>query len=93
MEKSFDLVALISTENPGGVETILSELLGKNGVLKTENGFIVKTVVHGETAQQLNLGLISKLRVVDHHASLRSEWTYKNQTESFVDYIRSNQSA
>ncbi len=85
--KRFVLVANINTDDPTRIEKTLSELVGVNAMLRTENGFRVKTTMEGESAREMNRSLLSALRSVVKKTTLRAEWTYDKTTERFFDYV------
>lgn len=84
--KSFELKANISTSNPDGIEAALFDLVGVDAVLRTDDGFRVKTTMVGESARELNRSFLSALRRVSKMTTLHAEWTCKGITELFFDY-------
>lgn len=95
--KRFALVATINTDDPARIERILAELVGVNAILRTEDGFRVKTTMEGASAREMNRSLLSALRRIVKKTTLRAEWTCDKTTERFFDYvpkgIRKNQDA
>ena len=87
MNKRFVLVANINTEDPAKIEKALSELVGVNAILRTEDGFKVKTTMEGVSAREMNRSFLSALRSVEKKTTLRSEWTCDHTTERFFDYV------
>jgi hypothetical protein len=86
-KKTFVLMARISTENPQGIKRVLEELFPKKSITTTDEGFLVKTTMHGENAQDLNRTLLSALRQVERKTRLRAEWKSRGTTERFFDYV------
>ena len=85
--KRFVLVADINTEDPAKIEKVLSELVGVNAILWTENGFKVKTTMEGVSAREMDRSFLSALRSVAKRATLRAEWICDDTTERFFDYV------
>lgn len=83
----FRVVADINTSDPKQVESVLIELVGVNGVIRTEKGFKIATTIEGQTASELNRELLSALRQVDEKTTLRAEWIRGKLTERFFDYV------
>lgn len=73
--KKFKVVADISTIDPKRIEPVLTELVGVNAVLRTDNGFRIRTTMEGESGMELNRFLLSALRRVENKTTLRAEWT------------------
>jgi len=86
-KKTFTLTARISTENPKAVKPVLEELVSKESITATEEGFLVTATMQGETARELNKALLSTLRRVERKTRLRAEWKSSNTTERFFDYV------
>ena len=86
-KKTFTLTARISTENPKAVKPVLEELLPKESITATDEGFSVQATMHGESARELNKTLLSALRRVERKTRLRAEWKSGNTTERFFDYV------
>jgi hypothetical protein len=86
-KKTFTLTARISTENPHGIKRVLEKLFPKKSITSTEEGFLVKAVMRGETARDLNRTLLSALRRVERKTRLRAEWRSGGTTERFFDYV------
>ncbi len=87
VNKRFVLVANINTEDPAKIEKVLSELVGVDAILRTEDGFRVKTTMEGVSAREMNRSFLSALRSVARKTTLRAEWTYDKTTERFFDYV------
>lgn len=85
--KKFSLVARVTTESPERINQALSGIVGASAITATEEGFLIKTVMVGETARDLNRGLLSALRRVEKKTRLRAEWTCGTTTERFFDYV------
>jgi hypothetical protein len=90
--RSFKLFARVSTSNPEAIEPVLQKLISSNkrgSVRKgdTDDEFVVVTEMEGSSGKELNRSLLSELRRVEKKTRLRSEWTSKNTTESFFDYV------
>jgi hypothetical protein len=86
-EKTFALTARISTENAKGIKRVLQELFPKKSITLTDEGFLVKATMHGETGRDLNRTLLSALRRVERKTRLRAEWTSGGATQRFFDYV------
>ena len=63
-KKTFTLMARISTENPKAVKPILEELVPKESITPTDEGFLVQATMQGEYPRELNKTLLSALRRV-----------------------------
>ena len=85
--KRFVLVANINTDDPAKIEKALSEIVGVNAMLRTEDGFRVKTTMVGANAREMNRSFLSALRSVVKNTTLRAEWTCGKTTERFFDYV------
>lgn len=85
--KRFVLVADITTEDPAKIEKVLAELVGVDGILRTEEGFKVKTTMEGVSAREMNRSFLSALRRIVKKTTLRAEWTCDRTTERFFDYV------
>jgi hypothetical protein len=86
-KKTFTLIAQISTENPQAIKLVLEKLLSKGSITPTDEGFLIKSMMHGESARELNRTLLSALRRVERKTRLRSEWKSGDITERFFDYV------
>jgi hypothetical protein len=87
MKKKFVLVATINCEIPDKIQTKLIELVGVDAILRTDEGFRIKTALEGQSARELNRLLLSALRSIDRKTTLRGEWTSDGITERFFDYV------
>ncbi len=85
--ESFKLVADISTSDPKKLESVLSDLIGVDGILRVPNGFKIMKTFEGQSARELNRGLLSNLRRVVMETTMRSEWTHGKLSEQFFDYV------
>jgi hypothetical protein len=85
--KTFKLTAEITTSNPTKIESVLSRLIGVDGMIRTEYGFMVTTTMVGQSASELNHELLSALKRVDEETILRAEWTNGKETEQFFDNV------
>jgi hypothetical protein len=85
----FTLRARISTDNPVAVKPVLARMFLQGTVAQLENGdeFVVEGVLEGSSARELNRSLLSELRRVEKRTRLRSEWTSRDATERFFDYV------
>ena len=86
-KKTFTLTARISTDIPKAVKPVLEELVSKESITATDEGFLVKATMNGESARELNKTLLSALRRVERKTRLRAEWKSSNTTERFFDYV------
>ena len=85
--RKFSLVARVRTENPQAVKQVLQELVSKGSITQTEEGFLVKAELSGDSARELNRILLSALRRIERKTTLRAEWTSGGTTERFFDYV------
>lgn len=83
----FKLVADVTTSDPKKLESVLSDLIGVDGILRTEKGFKITKTFEGRSARELNRGLLSNLRRVVKRTTMRSEWVHGKVSERFFDYI------
>lgn len=86
-KKKFTLHARISTDNRKAIKPILEELVPKESITSTDEGFLVETTMYGESARELNKSLLSELRRAERKTRLRSEWTSGGTVERFFDYV------
>ena len=87
IKKRFTLVAWVSTENPQAVQRALEELVSKGSITPTDEGFLVKVMLSGESARELNRTLLSALRRIEGKTRLRAEWMSGGTVERFFDYV------
>ena len=87
-EETFQLTARISTDNPKAIKRVLKEVLPKGSVTKTDDGFLIKARMVGESARELNKSLLSALRRAEKKTRLRSEWVSAKTVEKFFDYAQ-----
>ncbi len=85
-ESKFKFAANINTDDPRGIEPVLADLIGVDGILRTDYGFRVRSTMQGRDAIELNRKLLSSLRRVELGTTLQSEWTHDGTTERFIDY-------
>jgi hypothetical protein len=85
----FKVVADIMSQEPKKIEATLIELVGIDGILRTDFGFKIAKTVLGGSAMELNYSILSALRKVEIGVSMRAEWTHDGTTERFVDYAPS----
>ncbi len=83
--KKFILKADIETTDPKKIEALLLDLVGVDGVMRTDRGFKVTTTIEGENARELNRSLLLSLRRVSQGTTLRAEWSHDGRTERFFD--------
>lgn len=86
-KKAFQLTARVSTENPKAIKPVLDQVLPKGSVTKTDEGFLIKVRIVGESARELNKSLLSALRRAEKKTRLRSEWASGKSVEKFFDYV------
>jgi hypothetical protein len=84
----FHLTAEVRTASPREVLSVLRHLLPNGQIEETERGFVVQADLMGESARDLNRGLLSALRRAERRTTLRAEWTAGGATERFFDYVR-----
>jgi hypothetical protein len=82
----FELVADVSSADPGAIEPVLRGLVGGE-MSRTPDGFHVMATLSGESAHDLNRSLLSALRRVERRTRLRAEWTTGGVTVRFFDYV------
>jgi hypothetical protein len=87
IKKTFTLVARVSTGNPSAVQHALGELVPRGSITPTDEGFLVKAKLSGESARELNRRLLSGLRRVERKTRLRTEWMSAGIVEHFFDYV------
>lgn len=87
MGKNFSLAAAVSTASPVAIKPVLTGIFGAESLTPTEDGFLIKTKMTGESARELNRTLLSALRRVERRTRLRAEWTAGGVTERFFDYV------
>ncbi len=85
--RSFTLTALISTENPRAIRSVLNVVVPKGRIVKADKGFLVTAIMRGKEARELNRTLLSSLRRVERRTRLRSEWKSGDTVEKFFDYV------
>ena len=85
-DRSFDLIADVSSEDPGRVRPLLERRYA-GGVTSSTNGLRVVARVSGGSARDLNRDLLTALRREERRTRLRSEWTSGGVTERFFDYV------
>jgi hypothetical protein len=85
----YSLHARIDTENPAAVEPVLARMFPSGTVTRAagRQEFVVDAELEGSSARDLNRALLSELRRVEKRTRLRSEWTWKDMTERFFDYV------
>ncbi len=86
-KKKFSLIAHVSTDSPAKIRLELGKLFGASSIEKSPDGFIVKAVMTGESARDLNRELLSSLRKIEKKTRLRTEWTCGKITEKSFDYV------
>jgi hypothetical protein len=86
-KKRFTLMTRVSTDNRRVIKVALEGFVSKGSVTPTDEEFLVKATMHGETARKLNRVLLSTLRRVERKTRLRAEWTSGAMTERFFDYV------
>lgn len=84
--KTFTLIAQISSENLSAIKPALEECVPNGSITLTDEGFLVKATMQGETSRDLNRTLLSALRRVERKTRLRAEWTAEGLTERYFDY-------
>jgi hypothetical protein len=85
-DKTFTLMARVSSENLSAIKPALEECIPNGSITLTDEGFLVKATMKGETARDLNRTLLSALRRVERKTRLRAEWTADGITERYFDY-------
>ncbi len=82
----FKVVADIISKEPKKIEPTLIELVGIDGILRTDFGFKIAKAMPGGSSMELNYSILSALRKVGIRVSMRAEWTHEGTTERFIDY-------
>lgn len=85
-ERTFHLVAHVSSERPELIRPLLEERFGP-AAMAISGGFHVEADLVGESARELNRELLSALRALERRTRLRSEWSSQGTTERFFDYV------
>jgi len=85
----YSLHARVSTDNPGAIEPVLTQMVPHGTVTRSEDGreFVVEGILDGSSARDLNRSLLSELRRIEKRTRLRSEWTGHGTVERFFDYV------
>lgn len=84
----FRVSARISSANLPALRAPLQHELGGNAEFLSEGDeLVVRAVVEGSTARDLNRALLTALRRVEKRTRLRAEWTADGFTERFFDYV------
>jgi len=85
----FSLVARIDKHSPDPMEPFVRQLVPKGSVIKEgESGFVVRVIMEGSSAKDLNRSMLSALRKVEKKTRLRAEWTAEDGTiQRFFDYV------
>lgn len=86
-KKRFTLIARVSTDNRRPIKKVLEELFSAGSITSTDDGFLVKATMEGNSARELNRSLLSALRRAERKTRLRSEWKSGGTTERFFDYV------
>jgi hypothetical protein len=85
--KIFTLTAQVNTQNPKAIKLALKQLIPKASITSTDDIFLVKAEMRGDTAKDLNRNLLSALRRTERKTVLRAEWRSGGKTERFFDYV------
>jgi hypothetical protein len=84
----FHLEGRVSTNSPGPVRPVLSQLFPHGRVREEQGEFVVSADVEGESAKDLNRAILSTLRRTEKRTRLRAEWTDTDGTTyRFFDYV------
>lgn len=86
MQKHFELVADVSSDDPGAIEETLRAHVGVT-VTPLPDGFHVEGTLVGESARDLNRALLSALRRVERRTRLRAQWSDGEHVHRFFDYV------
>lgn len=88
MPSHFRVVAVISSDGPEAIETVLRERFPASGLSRTPEGdFQVEAVLEGASAKELNRELLSALRRAEKRTRLRSVWSGEGYEERYFDYV------
>ncbi len=88
LDKSFRLVARVSSSNPQAIRPVLENLITNGSVTEVGEEFLVEAEMKGESAKELNSFLLSSLRRAEKRTRLRAEWTSEDGiTQRFFDYV------
>ena len=52
-KKTFELTARVSTDNLKAIQPVLDEVLPKGSITKSDDGFLIKAKMTGESAREL----------------------------------------
>ena len=83
----FELNAEVRSQSADEMRVALQQLLPEARIDKTELGWSVRAQLSGQSAKELNRNLLSGLRKVERHTTLRAEWTANGSVERFFDYV------
>ena len=85
----YTLHARVSSDNPGAIEPVLTQMVPHGTVTRSEDGqeLVVEGTFDGPSARDLNRSLLSALRQVEKRTRLRAEWTGQGTVERFFDYV------
>jgi hypothetical protein len=89
-KRRFSLRATVDTDSPELVLKALRKLLGEGAVERgaKPGEFVIKKVVEGGSAKDLNKTLLAALRREEKRTRLRAEWTAQDGTVyRFFDYV------
>ena len=65
----------------------LRDLCPHAAIETTGTGRRIRVQLEGETARDLNRGVLSALRRVERRTTLRAQWTSRTTVERFFDYV------
>ena len=86
-DKTFKLVALVSSNSPSTIKPVLERIVGCRGSVKeTDRGIEIQAELEGESAREINRAILSQLRKVEKKTRIRAEYTCGSITERFFDY-------
>jgi hypothetical protein len=83
----FELNAEVRSQSADEMRVALLQLVPEARIDTTELGWSVRAQLSGQSAKELNRNLLSGLRKVERHTTLRAEWTANGSVERFFDYV------
>ena len=87
IKRTFTFLARVSIENHRAIMLVLKEIVPKGSIRRTDEGFLVRATMRGESARELNRTLLSTLRRAERRTRLRSEWKSADTITRFFDYV------
>ncbi len=83
----FSLIGDVSSDNPGAVRPVITDVIKDATVTQTPGGWHVAGTLEGADAREVNRRLLSALRRAERRTRLRAEWTGGGVVHRFFDYV------